>query len=170
MPTLTAASVNGSTLTLTFTEALDAASKPAADAFAVSVEGAARTVDAVTLSGNAVELTLASAVASGETVTVSYTAPTGSEASPLKDASGNAAASFTGEAVTNEMAALPAVSIAAETSPVTEGADATFTLTRTGSVSAALTVTVEVTESGAVLTETSPSAVTFQAKSATAVP
>ena len=167
-PVLTAASVNGAALTLTFSEALDAASKPAADAFAVSVKSDARTVDAVALSGSAVTLTLASAVASGETVTVGYTAPTGANAAPLKDAPGNTAAGFTGEAVSNGTPALPAVSIAAGTSPVSEGADATFTLTRTGSATAALTVTVEVTESGAVLAETSPSAVTFEAESATA--
>ena len=169
VPTLTAASVNGTALTLTFSEALDTDSKPAAGAFAVTVAGDARTVTEVALSGSAVELTLASAVASGETVTVNYAAPTGSNATPLKDAAGNAAASFTGESVTNETAALPAVSIAAGTGPVTAGANAAFTLTRTGSVLAALTVTVEVTESGAVLAETSPSAVTFEAESATAV-
>ena len=67
----------------------------------MTVAGDARTVDAVSLSGSAVELMLASAVASGEAVTVGYTAPTGSAASPLKDAAGNVAASFTGEAVTN---------------------------------------------------------------------
>ena len=113
VPSLTAASVNGIALTLAFSEALDAASKPAAGAFAVTVAGDARTVTEVALSGSAVELTLASAVASGETVTVGYTVPTGANAAPLKDTAGNAAAGFTGEAVTNETAALPAVSIAA---------------------------------------------------------
>ena len=102
VPTLTAASVDGAVLTLTYSEALDAESKPAAGAFAVTVDGSARTVDAVALSGSAVELTLASAMASGETVTVGYTVPTGAEAAPLQDASGNAAAGFTGEAVTND--------------------------------------------------------------------
>ena len=168
VPALAGATVNGTTLTLTFSEALDATSKPAADAFAVTVAGTARTVDAVALSGSAVELTLASGVASGETVTVGYAAPAGADAALLKDAAGNPAAGFSAEAVTNGTQGLPAVSIAAETIPVTEGADAAFTLTRTGSVSLALTVTVEVMESGAVLTETSPSAVTFQAESATA--
>ena len=132
------------------------------------MQDTARTVDAVALSGSAVELTLASTVASGETVTVGYTVPTGANAAPLKDASGNDAASFAGKAVTNDTPTLPAVSIAAGAGPVTEGAHAAFTLTRTGSVSAALTVTVEVTESGAVLAETSPAAVTFEAESATA--
>ena len=101
-PALTGAAVDGAVLTLTYGEALDAASQPAAEAFAVTVEGTARTVDAVALSGSAVELTLASAVASGETVTVGYTVPAGADAAPLEDAAGNAAASFAGEAVTND--------------------------------------------------------------------
>ena len=41
-PVLASASVNGTVLTLTFSEALDTDSKPAAGAFAVTVEGAAR--------------------------------------------------------------------------------------------------------------------------------
>ena len=155
-------------LALTFSEALDQDSAPEPDAFGVTVAGDARTVTEAAFSRSAVELTLASAVESGETVTVGYTVPTGANAAPLKDRAGNAVASFTGEAVTNGTPALPAVSIVAGTSPVTEGADATFTLTRSGSVSAALTVTVEVTESGAVLAQTSPAAVTFEAESATA--
>ena len=101
-PTMTGAAVNGAVLTLTYSEALDEASQPAADAFAVTVAGSARTVDAVALSGSAVTLTLASAVASGETVTAGYTVPTGADAAPLQDASGNDAAGFTGEAVTND--------------------------------------------------------------------
>ena len=102
VPALASASVDGTILTLTYNEALDAASQPAAEAFAVSVEGTGRTVDAVALSGSAAELTLASAVASGETVTVGYTVPTGADAAPLQDAAGNDAASFTDEAVTND--------------------------------------------------------------------
>ena len=95
VPALASASVNGTILTLTYNEALDAASKPAAEAFAVTVAGDARTVDAVALSESAVALTLASAVAAGETVTVGYTVPTGTDAAPLQDAAGNDAASFT---------------------------------------------------------------------------
>ena len=102
VPALASASVDGTILTLTFSEALDAASQPTAGAFAVTVDGNARTVDAVALSGSAVELTLASAVTSGETVTVGYTVPTGADAAPLQDAAGNDAASFAGEAVSND--------------------------------------------------------------------
>ena len=106
-PVLAGATVNGATLTLTFSEALDATSKPPADAFAVTVAGTARGVDGVALSGSSVTLTLASGVAAGETVTVGYAAPTGVNAAPLKDAAGNALAGFTGEAVTNETPAPP---------------------------------------------------------------
>ena len=101
-PVLASASVDGTALTVTFSEALDETSKPAAGAFAVTVDDNARGVDAVALSGSAVALTLASAVAAGETVTVGYTVPAGASATPLEDAAGNAAASFAGEAVTND--------------------------------------------------------------------
>ena len=58
-------------------------------------------------------------------------------------------------------AALPAISIAAGTSPVTEGTAAAFTLTRTGATTEALAVAVSVTESGAMLAANLPSSVTF---------
>ena len=267
-PALSTASVDGDALTLTFDEALDEGSESGAAAFSVTVDGAARGVDAVSVSGSAVTLTLASAVASGETVTVSYTVPTGADASPLQDAAGNAAEGFVDEAVTNvtaaanneptglptitgtarvgetltasaadiadadglanatfawqwiandgtadaeiadataaeytltsaeegktvmvrvtftddggneEMlvsaatasvaAALPAVSIAASSSPVTEGTAASFTLSRTGDATAALTVAVAVTEAGSVLSGTPPATATFAAGSAEA--
>ena len=68
---LTGAAVDGAVLTLTFSEALNQDSAPAAGSFAVTVADTARTVDGVALSQSAVELALASAVAAGETVTVS---------------------------------------------------------------------------------------------------
>ena len=56
------------------------------------------------------------------------------------------------------------VSIAAGTSPVTEGTEAVFTLSRSGaSTEEALTVTVDVSESGAMLAGTAPTEVTFAA-------
>ena len=100
-PELSSASVDGTVVTLAWSETLDTDSKPAADAFAVTVAGSARTVDTVALSGSAVRLTLASAVVADETVTVGYTAPTGDDAAALKDPAGNAATGFSGEAVTN---------------------------------------------------------------------
>ena len=57
--------------------------------------------------------------------------------------------------------ALPVVSVEPAASPVTEGAEATFTLSRTGDTAAALTVSVSVSEDGAVLSGTPVSTVTF---------
>ena len=104
-PALTGAVVDGAVLTLTYGEALDEASAPAADAYTVTVAGTARTVDAVVVSQSAVTLTLASAVAAEETVTVGYAVPGDGDAARIEDAAGNAAAGFTGEAVANETGA-----------------------------------------------------------------
>ena len=103
-PTPSSAAVDGATLTITFSEALDTAEVPDKPAFAVSVARSSRGVDTVSLSGSAVTLTLASAVSSGEAVTVDYTAPSDESAARLQDLVGNAAASFTGQAVTNNTA------------------------------------------------------------------
>ena len=98
-PVMTHATVNGDRLVLTFAEDLDPTSRPAASAFTVSVDGAtgAAPSSVDTITGRQVTLTLASAVTSGQTVTVSY-APPGT--SPLRDASGLAAPAFTGRVVT----------------------------------------------------------------------
>ena len=72
-------------------------------------------------------------------------------------------------AATVEVAAeVPQVSIAASSSPVTEGAAAAFTLSRTGGTTAALTVAVNASEAGTVLSGTPASTVTFVAGNATA--
>ena len=120
-PVLTGAAVDGAVLTLTFSEALNQDSAPAAGSFAVTVADTARTVDGVAVSGSAAELTLASGVVSGETVTVGYAVPADAGANRLRDAAGNAAAGFTGEAASNETeasntapAGLPAISGTAE--------------------------------------------------------
>ena len=101
-PVLSSATVNETVLTLAWSEPLDVASQPAAGAFTVTVGTAGRTVNGVAVSGSAVTLTLASAVAAGETVTVSYTVPAEADAARIEDAAGNDAAGLTGHAVTNE--------------------------------------------------------------------
>ena len=64
---------------------------------------------------------------------------------------------------------LPLVTVAADAAAVTEGADAAFTLTRTGDTAEALTVPVEVADAGGVVTSTPlPTGVTFEAGAATA--
>ena len=57
--------------------------------------------------------------------------------------------------------ALPTVSIAAVSTPVTEGAAAAFVLRRTGATAAELTVTVSVGQAGSVLDGARPSSATF---------
>ena len=101
-PELSSASVDGATLTLTFNEALDTGETPDGTAFPATVAGSGRGVDAVSVSGSVVTLTLVTAVAAGDAVTVDYTAPTGQSDARLQDLAGNAAASFSGQDVTNE--------------------------------------------------------------------
>ena len=103
-PEFQSAAVDGAALTLTYNEDLDTGVTPPASAFAVMVGDATRSLDSVSVSGTAVTLNLATAVESGDTVTVAYTVPTGESANKLQDASGNAAESFSGQAVTNNTA------------------------------------------------------------------
>ena len=100
-PELATATVDGTTLTLTYDEDLDENSEPSADAFSVTVVGTGRAVDGVSVSGSSVMLTLGSAVTPEDTVTVSYTVPTDAAAPRIRDLAGNAAASFSDELVTN---------------------------------------------------------------------
>ena len=98
-PIVTAARVDGDELVLTFAENLDTTSKPAASAFTVNVDGSGASPSSVdTISGNTVTMTLATAVTSGQTVTVDYTPP---GSNPLQDESGIEAPAFTGQVVTN---------------------------------------------------------------------
>ena len=71
--------------------------------------------------------------------------------------------SLVSEATAEVTAALPVISIAAVSSPVTEGSAAAFTLSRTGDAAAALTLSVAVSEAGSVLSGTPASTVTFAA-------
>jgi len=83
---------------------LDSTNVPATTAFAVKVNGSARTVSTVTMDATAhtVTLKLASAVANGDTVTVAYTDPTsGNDVHAIQDDSGNDAATLSVTAVTN---------------------------------------------------------------------
>ena len=123
---LQAAAVEGATLTVTFSESLDEARVPAKTAFTVTVGGSMTAgVDTVAVSGSEVAITLVVAAASGETVTVSYTAPAGESADGLRDQAGNAAASFSGRAVTNGTRAVDLLT--ASVSAVPESHDGHFT-------------------------------------------
>ena len=103
-PKVGRAVVDRETLTLTYGEALDETSTPAIDAFAVAVEGAARSVSGVSVSGSAVALTLASAVTVAEEVTVTYTVP---ETSPIRDEARNNAPILSSRGVRNDTTGPP---------------------------------------------------------------
>ena len=97
-PTLTAAVVQGRTLTLTYDKALDSGSRPATGAFTVTVAGQSRTVTNVVLNGSEVRLTISGAqVTGGQAVTLSYTVPA---ANPIQDSAGNHALGISSRAVT----------------------------------------------------------------------
>ena len=116
-PTLARATVDGDTLTLTWDEPLDLASKPAASAFTVKVASATVTLaatDPVEVTGRSVTLTLAAAVSAGQSVTVSYTPP---DDDPIRDFAGNAAAMFTDEDVTNDTGKAVVSSVALVSKP-----------------------------------------------------
>ena len=97
-PAFVSAAVDGASLTLTYREALDGGSEPASGDFEVTVDGSARTVSGVSISGSVVTLTLNPAVEHGDTgIRVSYTAGT----NPIQDEVGNDAAGLSNRSVTN---------------------------------------------------------------------
>ena len=96
-PALVEGNVAGTSVTLYYGKTLDTDSTPATGDFTVTAASSAQTVSSVSMSETAVTLTLASAVAASQTVTVSYTAGT----NPIQDLAGNDAANLANEAVTN---------------------------------------------------------------------
>ena len=97
-PVLSTAEVDGDELVLTYGEVLDATSVPAAAAFTVTAGGAAVSVSSVSVSGMAVTLGLASAVAARQTVLLDYVVPS---SNPLQNGLGFAAVALAGQAVEN---------------------------------------------------------------------
>lgn len=104
-PALTAATVNGSSLVLTYGELLDAASVPAAADFQVwQFREVSVSVTGVAVSGNTVTLTLAQVTSPGDNgVFVSYTPGS----SPIQDPAKNPAAALSREPVANNTGDAP---------------------------------------------------------------
>ncbi|TWA60801.1 putative repeat protein (TIGR02059 family), partial [Azospirillum brasilense] len=107
-PVLQSATVDGTSLVLTYDAALDAVNGPTAGAFEVKVGGSTVTVSSVAVNSvnKTVTLTLAQAVQHGQTVTVSYTDPTtGDDTAAIQNATGGAdAATVSNQSVTNSTA------------------------------------------------------------------
>ena len=143
-PTLSteAASTDGASIELTFSEPLLAATAPAS-AFTVTVDAAVRGVDTVAAADTAVTLTLGAAVTAGQTVTVAYADPSGDDdANAVQDAAGNDAPTFAAQEVTNNS---PSTMVTLSVTPETVAEDAgTTELTVTGTLNGA--VRTEATE------------------------
>ena len=145
-PTLDAASVAATTLTLTFDEALGAAASLANGSFTVkrTRAGSEQTVSlsgTPAISGATVSLTLSAAVTATDTaVKVSYAVPTTGSANRLVDAAGNTAAAFTDTTVTN--ATGPALTSLAVSSDA--GTDSTYAIGDTIALKATFNVAVTV--------------------------
>ena len=86
---------------LFWSEALDESSAPASTAFTVTVNGEVRD-GGVWITGNRVALGGSGGVNPTDVLTVSYTAPTGSGATPLRDSAGNNAPDFSAQMVRND--------------------------------------------------------------------
>ena len=98
-PALSAAVVNGTTLTLTYDEGLDGRSTPASGDFTVAGGDRARMVTEVRVNGSAVELPLDAGAEHLEAgILVSYTPGT----NPIRDAAGNDAEALSRQSVRNE--------------------------------------------------------------------
>ena len=108
-PTFSSASVasSGTSLTLTYNEALSTTTA-AKERFTVVrtrfgwITPETPTVSSVSVSGSSITLNLSATIFAGDTVTLSYADPSGSDdASAVQDSAGNDAASLTNQAVTN---------------------------------------------------------------------
>ena len=103
-PQLLSASVDGSNLTLAYDEELDNSAPLSSGLFTVNVNGTPLSVLIVAVVQSNILLYLSAPVEAGDAVTVSYTAPTDATTARVQDTSGNAAASFSGQVVTNSTA------------------------------------------------------------------
>ncbi len=140
-PVLDTATVNGTSLVLTYDEDLDEDSVPAASDFTVTVAGSSVAVSGVEISGKAVTLTLAARAPYGDTVSLSYTVPA---SNPIQDVDGNNVMGLSGQTVTN-ITTTTAVALSVDPASVDEDAGAT-TVTVTGTLDGApRTVDTEVT-------------------------
>ena len=108
-PTFVSATVNGTSLVITFSEAMNAAGNPASSVFQATASSSGTingtTADPVTIDGAKVTVTLSSAVVIGETVTVAYSGIADSATNKVRDLADNNLADFSGEMVANSTGA-----------------------------------------------------------------
>ena len=142
LATTDGAVVNGTTLTLAYSEPLNSSSRPAASAFTVTGGNEARTVTRVQVSGSEVLLTLNPAVTDGESgLRLSYQPGE----NPIEDTVGNAADGLNNQPVTNNTGDTTGPTV--ETVRITSnaGSDATYAAGETIEVTVTFSATVVVT-------------------------
>ncbi len=181
-PSFSSATVNGTTLKVTFSETMDATgtTKPDSSIFTLSKSGSTDTIDGsstdVTIAGAVVTATLASAVANGETVTLGYAVPS---ANPITDAAGNPASAFSGSSVTNNTPAstptnnAPTFSGQATTATIAENSAngaSVVTITATdGDAGSSITYSLDSTSDNLFAIDSSTGAITVQVESGSAL-
>ncbi len=109
-PTFVSAAVDttGTSLTLTYSEALDPLNPPVAGDFTVTADGQVVAITNVLVVGSSVVLTLGAPVTAGQAVEVGYTDPTaGNDPNAIQDIAGNDAATLPPTSVSNGSIVLP---------------------------------------------------------------
>ena len=129
VPVYTSAVVENSTpsvIDVTYSLAL-ANIVPATSSFNIQVNSVARNITSVSISGNNIHITLASAIIFGDIITLSYTKPA---SNPLQTTSGGQAASISAKSVTNNcLAAVPVYTSAVVENSTPTVIDVTYSLT-----------------------------------------
>ena len=125
-------STDGTIVILSYDQTLDSVDTPQTSAFDVQVNGTNIDVSYVSIYGSDVELTLATAIQSGEPVTVSYADPTsGDDTNAIQSlGDGNDAASLVSQSVTNAVTA--STSTAPVAAPIFSSLDSATTVEKAG--------------------------------------
>ena len=98
LPTLSSAAINGAALTLTFSEALDPGSVPAALQFGATIGTLSVRGTAIEIDGATVTVTMSTGARHGQAAELNFTNP---GSNPLRDLSGNLVEDFLRQSVTN---------------------------------------------------------------------
>jgi uncharacterized repeat protein (TIGR02059 family) len=132
VPVLQSAATNtsGTQIILTYNESLSSTTAVPSD-YSITLNGMTFSPTAVSISGSTVILTVGTNIVTGESVSVSYTAPTPSGAttnSAVQDLSGNDAVSLTNTTVTNNSNGQPDLTSPIVSSVAYSGTQVTLTL------------------------------------------
>ena len=158
-PTLTDASINGNTLTLTFSEDIfDRIPNEYGDAsqFYITANGTSIGIDSggTTVTDNTVVFTMATAVSSGQTVTLTQNF---SGAFGIEDfAFGNRLANFSNLAVTNNTPGSPGLTINPPSVTIGEGSSGNFSIRLASQPASGVTVTITQPANASIRVDTDP--------------